>query len=454
LGRLLFDVRRRSFKRPKPTAKIMLIAALAAFLYVASAYLLTAWIASRVTIIYSTDFLILFSLYLLIFNLFQFVCILAAILLVTPLTDYQKRRIMKRARRKMQELKHVRTIGITGSYGKTSTKEFLFSILSSKYKVVKTTGNNNTNMGVAGTILRDVDDSYDFFICEMGAYRIGEIAEICSLALPYAGILTGINQQHIDLFGSIENTKRAKFELIQNLPRDGFAVINRQAQEIALKIDYKVRDVTVFSRDLVEEIKVQPDYIEFAYKENVFRINILGKHYIDNLLAAIIAAEKLGMSISEIQEAVSKIKVESDYLIQKLEGPRGSVFIDDRYSANPTGTIAALEYLEDAYPRCKKILVFPGIVELGKDSENIHQRIWKKADDVCDLVYIVQKDNRVIHNINQIKNEYKKSRFVFNDDFDKIKEDLKKQLDGNTVVLFESRGAGVVLRKLLEDKGK
>jgi UDP-N-acetylmuramyl pentapeptide synthase len=93
---------------------------------------------------------------------------------------------------------------ITGSYGKTSTKEFLYAILSEKYKVVKTEGNNNTNIGVAYTVLNKVSDDYDYFICEMGAYKIGEIAEICGIVKPEIGILTGINEQHIDLFGSIE----------------------------------------------------------------------------------------------------------------------------------------------------------------------------------------------------------------------------------------------------------
>ena len=140
--------------------------------------------------------------------------------------------------------------------------------------------------------------------------------------------------------------------------------------------------------------------------------------------------------------------------MQKLEGPNSAVFIDDTYTANPSGTIAALEYLEDAYPHYKKVFVFPGIVELGKDSEKIHQRIWEKADNQCSLIYVTQRDNVVIHNISQIKRKYNKSRFIFNRDFDKISIDLKKHLNNNTVVLFEGRGAGIVIKKLLENKKK
>jgi UDP-N-acetylmuramoyl-tripeptide--D-alanyl-D-alanine ligase len=446
----ILDIKRHSFKRPKPTFKIALISVLYLALYMTFVYLVTVKILSAIIITYSLDFLSLFPFYLLCLNILVPVFILLAIIIVTPFSNFQKRRVFKRARLKMQAMKKVKTIGITGSFGKTSTKEFLYSILSQKYKVVKTSGNNNTNMGVATTILRDVSDNFDYFICEMGAYKIGEVRENCELARPFAGIITGINQQHIDLFGSLQNTKKAKFELIQSLPKEGFAVINRQAEDMKPKLGYKVKDVTLFSEDLAENIKVNPDSVEFEYKGFTFKLGILGKHYIANIISAIITAEKLGMGLEEIQRAVSKIQFKSDYLMQKLEGPNNSVFIYDSYSANPTGTIAALEYLEDAYPHCKKILVFPGIIELGKDSEKIHQGIWKKADDVCSLVYVIQRDNWVIHNISQIKEKYKKSRFVFDKDFDRISTDLKKHLDKNTVVLFESRGAGIVMKKMLK----
>lgn len=452
--KIIHDIIKHSFKRPKPTFKILMILSLYFVTYGALIFYISSQLLAAITIIYSIDFFVLFSFYLLLLNILALGCILLAIIAVTPIADFQKKRIAKKAKLKMQEMKKVRTIGITGSYGKTSTKEFLYSILSQKFKVIKTSGNNNTYMGVANTILKNVNDEFDYFICEMGAYKIGEVKEIAELANPFAGIITGINEQHIDLFGSIENTKRGKFELIQSLPKDGFAVINEQAENKKPKLGYNVQEVNFFSGNLAKNIKVYPDYVEFEYKETIFKVNTLGKHYIENLLAAIITAEKIGMTLTEIQEAVGKIEIKSGYLMQKLEGPNESIFIDDSYSANPTGTIAALEYLEDVYPHCKKILVFPGIIELGKDSEKIHQRIWEKADDGCSLIYVTQKDNLVIHNISQIKKKYKKSRFIFIMDFDKICIDIKKHLDKNTVVLFEGRGAGVVMKKILENKKK
>jgi UDP-N-acetylmuramoyl-tripeptide--D-alanyl-D-alanine ligase len=314
--------------------------------------------------------------------------------------------------------------------------------------VVKTAGNNNTNMGVARTILRDVNDEHDFFICEMGAYRVGEIKEICSLALPSAGIVTGLNEQHIELFGSLENIKRAKFELIRALPQDGFAVISRQAEEMNPKMSYNVRDVSTFSLDLVSDVEVEPEMVTFRYKDTQFRLNILGKHYIENLLAAIITAEKLGMSLTEIQEAVERLDLVDGHLMQKRTGPKGAVFIDDSYSGNPSGVTAALEYLQDAYADKKKMLVFPGIIELGKSSRSVHEKIWRKCDEICYFAFLLQEEDQ------ELPQNFQKCHFVFEKDFDRMKKEIEKRLDAESVVLFESRGAGVVMRKILDHKEK
>lgn len=445
---LLFSIKRHSLKRPKPTFKILLILGLYLVLYIGFVILSADSIAKTVAIVYSTDFFILLSFFLLCLNALVPVFILVSIILITPFSNYQKKRIMQKARWKMESMKKVKTVGITGSFGKTSTKEFLYAILSQKYKVVKTSGNNNTNMGVANAILSDVSDKFDYFICEMGAYRIGEIEEICSLAKPFAGIITGINEQHVDLFGSIENTKRAKFELVQSLPEDGFAVISREAQKRRPKPGYKVKDVTLFSSDMAENMQINPDSVEFDYKNIHFTVNMLGKHYVGNLISTIIVCEKLGMNLEEIRDAVLKLEIRSDYLMQKLEGLHGSVFINDSYSANPDGVIAALEYLEDAYPDKKKILVFPGIIELGKNSEAVHEKIRRKTEAVCQFAYILQKED------GKPRKSRGECRFVFGKDFDKMKEEVEKRIDKNSVVLFEGRGAGVVMKKLLDANKK
>jgi UDP-N-acetylmuramoyl-tripeptide--D-alanyl-D-alanine ligase len=344
----------------------------------------------------------------------------------------------------MRSLKKVRTIGITGSYGKTSTKEFLYAILSRKFNVAITEGNNNTNIGVAYTVLNKVSDDYDYFICEMGAYKIGEIKEMCDIAKPEIGILTGINEQHIELFGSIENTITAKFELIESLPEHGLAIINEKLKIKKAEDKSKVKSINYFSINLAKNIKVYSDYSEFEYQGKMFRLNLPGRHYIENLMSVIMVSEHLGMTLDEIRDAISEIKP-TEYMIRRSAGINNSVFIDDSYSANPDGVIAALDYIEEAYPDHKKIIVFPGFIELGNESEKIHKDIFDQIRNKFNVAFILDTKHSKLYTGNGCK-------FIFEKDFNKAAKMLKAYLEKDTVILFESRGAGAVMRKLKKFK--
>ncbi|MCK5123421.1 MAG: UDP-N-acetylmuramoyl-tripeptide--D-alanyl-D-alanine ligase [Candidatus Pacebacteria bacterium] len=426
---ILREIKNRSLKRPKLTFR-MLVTFL--MIVVFCLIIVFPWIPASAGMTKSS---VLILLFLFLYLITPFL-ITAIILSTNPFFNFQKKRIIKKASLKMRGLKKIKVIGITGSYGKTSTKEFLYAILSQKYKVVKTTGNNNTNIGVAYTVLNKVSDEYDYFICEMGAYKIGEIKEMCEIVKPEIGILTGINEQHLSLFGSIENTRKAKFELVESLPKDGMAIINSR---IDIRSEGFSPIVKFFRAEaLAPSIKVYQDCVEFDYKNYKFKANLLGKHYIENILSAIITAESLGMNLEEISKAVEKIKP-SKFMMRKLDGPNNSVFIDDSYSANPDGVIAALDYLDEAYRDYKKIIVFPGIIELGSSSKKIHQKLFNKIDKICDFAYILNTEYQILNT---------KNKFIFERDFGKAAEMLKNNLDEKTVVLFESRGAGVVMEKI------
>ena len=442
---ILIEIKSRTLKRPRFTLRIFLTLFLSLLFYL--------FIAAVCRINNDLPAVSLILL-LLFFYLITPILITATILFTNPFFSFQKKRIIKKAAAKMRELKKIKVIGITGSYGKTSTKEFLDVILGEKYKVIKTTGNNNTNIGVARTVLNKVSDDYDYFICEMGAYKIGEIAEICGIVKPEVGILTGINEQHLGLFGSIENTIRAKFELINTLnKRKGIAILNGDNRYIKLEIgNWKLENIILYSLKNISNAKVMPDRVEFIYKNQKFKAALLGKHYIENLLAAITAAENLGMNLEEISKAVEKIRP-SKFMMRKLDGLSNSVFIDDSYSANPDGVIAALNYLDEAYQDYKKIIVFPGIIELGNKSEKVHRKLFNKIGKICDVAYMMKNQNaKRLHSpngtmepANNIGDKYK---FIFEKSFDKVANLLKEDLNKKTVVLFESRGAGVVMKKL------
>jgi len=439
---ILKEIKNRTLKRPAPTFRILFTFSIIIIFYL---LIISYWIYA---------FAITEEIAKLFIFLYLIIPVLTTILvsLTNPFFNFQKRKIIKRATNKMGNLKKIKVIGITGSYGKTSTKEFLDTILKEKYKVVKTEGNNNTNIGVAYTVLNKVNDNYDYFICEMGAYKIGEIKEMCEIVGPKIGILTGINEQHLELFGSIENTRKAKFELIEALPGDGMAIINSSIKYLVSlqfggQVSIKVKNIKHFSLNNVSSIKVYQDHIEFIYKDQQFRVNFLGKHYIENILSAILVAEYLEMSLEEISKAIEKIKPDK-FMMRKLSGPNDSIFIDDSYSANPDGVIAALDYLNEAYKNYQKIIVFPGIIELGNESKEIHQRLFSKIDKVCDIAYIINQNAKRLHT-NTPQAPFKKCKFIFEENFDKVAGMLKNDLNKNTVILFESRGAGVVMKKII-----
>ena len=245
---ILIEIKNRILKRPVLTFRILAILLTIVVFY---SIIVFSWIpasagmteVSTVNIGMTEVKVAEIILLLLFFYLATPILITAIILFTNPFFNFQKKRIIKKAMAKMRTLKKIKVIGITGSYGKTSTKEFLDVILSEKYRVIKTTGNNNTNIGVAKTVLNKVNDNYDYFICEMGAYKIGEIEEICGIVKPEIGILTGINEQHLDLFGSIENTVKAKFELIEALSKKGVAILNRDNKYIKSAIKNRKLDI-------------------------------------------------------------------------------------------------------------------------------------------------------------------------------------------------------------------
>ncbi len=277
------------------------------------------------------------------------------------------KRTLEKARTKKEKFKNLIVIGITGSYGKTSTKEFLFTFLSQKYRVLKTKANTNTTQGVANTILKELNQKHEIFICEIGAYKKGEVKKMCEFVKPNIGILTGINEQHLSTFGSLENIIKAKNEILES-------------SEIKIKYNQLSLKAT--------DIRVEKKYVFFKVNGIDFKVNLLGAHNIDNILLAASCAKKLGMSLEEISRACLKIKPgQGGMKFLRKENP---VILNSSYSANPDGVIADLEYLKIYSGR--KIIIMPCLIELGKAAKEVHQRIGKKIAEVCDLAIITTKD--------------------------------------------------------------
>ncbi len=346
---------------------------------------------------------VLFSL--LIFDIFTPLIVSAVVFIFQPFFVFARNNILMKASQKVNSLKNLTVVGITGSYGKTSTKEFLTTILSKKFKVVSTREHQNSEIGIAKCILNDLNSEHQIFIAEMGAYKKGGIKMLCDMIKPKIGIVTGVNEQHLALFGSLENLLSAEGgrELAQAIPKNGLLVLNgenkycldlyKKASNANKKI-YTMYKGVIDSDIWTEDITVEKDSISFvAVNKNKevghFKINVLGKHNVQNLLAAILVARELGMSIEEISEACKNIKQEQAGMVLK-QGKLGIDIIDSSYSSNPDGVFADLDYLS-IFPN-KKAIIMPCLIELGPKSSEIHQRIGKKIAEICDLAIITSKD--------------------------------------------------------------
>ncbi|MFA7141809.1 MAG: Mur ligase family protein [Candidatus Paceibacterota bacterium] len=378
------------------------------------------------------------SFYLLLINVLTPFITSFIVLALQPFTVLLRSITLLKARNKRKTLKNLKVIGITGSYGKSSTKEFLHTILASKYKnVKKTKDNENSEMGISNFILNELNERDEYFVCEMGAYNKGGIKLLCEIADPQIGILTGINNQHLSTFGTQENIVKTKFELIHYVKE--FSIVNydnylirNSNPENSFKYSYlEKQDI------YAENIKVFKNHIEFNVclnkEKEFFKVNVLGGHNVSNLLGAIFVAHKLGMSLKEISKSANNILQEQAGMTLKNN------IIDATYSSNANGIIAHLNFLK--LWSGKRIIVMPCLIELQKESKRIHKEIGKKIYEVCDLAIITTKDH-----LKDLKEEGKE-KILYENNPDKILKILNKYNHKEDIILLESRVPNKIIKK-------
>ena len=261
--------------------------------------------------------------------------------------------------------------------------------------------------GIFKTIDFELNNRYKFFVCEMGAYKRGDVKEFCQLVSPDIGLLTGINEQHLERFGSIENTIQAKFEILTTLHNGAIGVVNldndlvrNNLSKFQKTIEQKNISLIGYSIDGYKSEYCQDTYtikawsiennksiFDLTYKDNIYKIttSLVGKGHLSNILAAIAVALSCGQNINDIIKRVIKIKQIPHRL--ELKSSPGMTILDDTYSSNPSGFREALNTLKQFSGT--KILVTPGIVELGEKALTIHKEIGSLAAEICDEIVLV-----------------------------------------------------------------
>ena len=327
----------------------------------------------------------------------QWGTIFIANLINRPIEVSINQHYIRDAKRKLRERPELVIVGITGSYGKTSMKFYLQTLLQGKYNVLVTPGNFNTPLGVTRTIREYLKPTHDIFLCEMGARRVGEIQEICDLVHPNHGVIVSVGPQHLETFYSMENIQKTKFELADSLPDDGLLFLNGDNEYIQEKaVEYKQKIFYYSEKEgegyCAKEIAVSQRGTEFTVvapngESERFQMKLIGAHNVINVVGAIAVAHKLGMTLKELKIPVRRIQP-VEHRMQMQEHGLVTI-IDDAYNSNPIGSKAAVETL--AMFDGIRILITPGMVELGEKEEEYNFKFGTYAADCCDYILLVGK---------------------------------------------------------------
>ena len=307
------------------------------------------------------------------------------------------------ARRKLLSNPGLIRIGLTGSYGKTSVKHILGTILSEKYPTLITPASFNTPMGVSRAIRERLLPSHQVFVGEMGARHVGDIKELCRLVKPTIGIITSVGPQHLETFKTIERITKTKYELIDALPEEGSCSYFYNDGAICKALYDQTNKTKVLCGRDPETSDVWCDDVMVSAEGSSFTLHIgskgaiscqtrlLGEHSLQNILLAAAVASDLGLTLKQISHGISKLQPVKNRL-ELISRPGSFTIINDAFNSNPVGAKAALNVLK-AFPE-RRIIITPGMVELGANEAEYNRDFGRAMKDCVDIAIIVGK-NRV-----------------------------------------------------------
>lgn len=317
-------------------------------------------------------------------------------LITMPFESIVKRIYIHKAKVILNQHSRLIKVGITGSYGKTSSKNILNEILSEKYYVLSTPASFNTPMGLTITIREQLKTIHQVFIAEMGADKVGEIDFLSKFIRPQYAIITSIGPQHLNTFKSLENIIREKMRLIENLPVSGVGVINYDYETVRnyrIKNNCKIISYAIdHEADFVaKNIEYSPNGSNFIVQckegDYAFSTRLLGKHNIANILAGIALGRQLDLSWELLQKAVSNVNyVEHRLQLKKINGFN---YIDNAFNSNPEGAKMSLEVLK-LMPN-HRFIVTPGMIDLGVKQNELNKQFGFQMKDHADTVILVGK---------------------------------------------------------------
>lgn len=341
----------------------------------------------------------------------SFVFVFLADIINSPIEASINQYYYKDAIKELSKAPNLVTIGITGSYGKTSTKNVIHQMLSKDFNTLMTPESFNTKMGLTRTIRTWLKPTHQVFIAEMGAKEVGDIKELCDFVSPSMGIITSIGPQHLETFKSLENVIKTKGELFDSLPKGGTFFKNCDDDNI-LKLPNR-EDVTTYRYAVDLERADQYDVhftltdLKIDGKGSSFNLiwapdgyqkkgnhviiglktKLLGRHNLSNIIAACAVALTMGVAPNRLKVLVQTIEPVEHRLSHRRIADQYTL-LDDAFNSNPVGSSMALEVLKQ-FEGNQKIIITPGMIELGDETDHLNQVFGEKIADVCDQVILV-----------------------------------------------------------------
>ena len=384
---------------------------------------------------------------IIILNLFaaiSYIFVYAVATINKPIENLINNGFCKKAKEKLNSIPECKVVGITGSYGKTSTKYIVDTILSQKYNTLMTPESYNTTMGVVRTINEKMKSTNNLFICEMGAKYRGDIKEICDIVEPDFAIITAVGPQHLETFKTIENVSKTKFELVDSLSEDGIAFLNWEDENIRKvktnkkvvkyglnkKADYYAENIKITERGSTFDV-VMPGGKKFNAKTK-----LLGKLNILNIVCGVAVGDKLGLTEEQIKIGIKFIKP-VEHRLELKQNPNGCIIIDDAYNSNVKGAEMALEVLGN-FKEKKRILITPGIVDLGKKSFEINKQLGKTAAKYSDFIILVGEKQAAPIAVGIKEAKFSKDKVMIAKNLDEAIKKMNEIIDSNSVVLLEN----------------